>query len=157
MDCVDCHNHWQKHCQSYESFVRQKEMLQSNRFHFDFDLQAEASIYRFELRVELTKVSPVKKELILDMVIVEEMKCIVLVDSERFLIKIEHPTGKTSSKIGIGSDFDLDTLNLSRYQEFVLVYDIRKLKIYDLSLDRISMTRQFLKFPINSEISQILI
>jgi hypothetical protein len=59
-------------------------------------------VYRFEPKIELTKVSPVKKELILDMVVIEEIKCIIFVDSERFLQKVEHPTGKITTKVSIG-------------------------------------------------------
>lgn len=86
------------------------------------------------------------------MIIIEELKCIMFVDSERMLVKVEHPTGKVTTKLSVGSEFDLKSISLARYQEFVLVYDINKLKIFDVSLDRFIYVKQFLKFPVKSPI-----
>jgi hypothetical protein len=91
------------------------------------------------------------------MVIIEEIRCIVFIDSERFLQKIEHPSSKVVTKIAVGNEFDLDSLSLTKYQEFVIVYDLKRLKIFDLSLDRFSCTKLFLQLPLEQEPSQILL
>lgn len=69
-------------------------MLSSKRYSLDVKIEQELPSYRFDLKVEITKVSSVKKELILDLFIVEEMRSIVTLDSERLLEVIEHPSGK---------------------------------------------------------------
>lgn len=118
-------------------------MLSSKRFSLDIKIDEDLPCYRFDLKVEITKVSPVKKELILDLFIVEEMRSIVTLDSERLLEVIEHPSGKVSASAHVGNEFEIENTRLACYQELVVIYDLKRFKIFDLSLERVTFTRTF--------------
>lgn len=122
-------------------------MLSSKRFSLDVKIDQDLPCYRFDLKVEITKVSPIKKELILDLFLVEEMRSIVTLDSERLLEVIEHPSGKITASAQIGIEFEIEHLRLAHYQELVIIYDLKRIKIFDLSLERITVTKTFLTMP----------
>ena len=111
-------------------------MFSSKRYSIDFEIPKRMKVMRFPLKIEITKVSPIAKALIIDYLVIEELRCFLFFHANKSMAKVEHPTGKLLKRIDL-PQFNSMTTKIERYQEMILIYDLENYSIYDLCLTRL--------------------